>query len=253
MQTNKEYFEAIGVSVPEWNSKRPVTPEEYEAMRMKNVKGVPLTRFDAREMDRLIRKMNQFTELEEPSRERTKFFTECLYPMSDSERQWWYGVQIRWNPKSRLITNPATNATIENTTAVVCMVQLLWWDWLQDGCFKKENNQRAGYAVCAWHVQGAKFAIGSGSLKRLQDAQRELEYIKESGGNISRDELAYLQMNEDDRVEMAAKYLNEVMSKEATERFLEPRMDSRDDQGQGCADRRRGSVRPRGASTECAT
>jgi hypothetical protein len=210
-ETYEDYFKAIGVQPPKGAAGDGSPPTSLEAFMSKNLNGssgVPLTNEFITELYRQLKVETSEVRISVDKKDRAAAFFEDALPIPGGDRRLWFGVQVRLNPNGSLLQNSATAAYLANQTVVICMDQIFRMTWIES----KSQTLPADYYVTGWLSAGGTIGLGSGFTDRLRSAVGELEYKKKTGG-LTENEKKFLELSEEERFELGARYINAVFGK----------------------------------------
>ena len=217
-ETYEEYFRAAGTRFEmekDRTDRPPVKPEEMLNLRLRGSGATPFNMWDLREMERnivdgldLVEYRYDFDRTEKTPAE---YLFESMYPLSDLERKWWLGYQIRWSPNASWVHDPSSSDFFKSTTAVVCQVQMVEAEYLTRENLKSTGAREGGWFHMGWLVQGSRYQLGSGIMKRVMDSRIELNERLRKNESLSVEEQEFLQMDESEIEARSAIYLNEIL------------------------------------------
>jgi hypothetical protein len=216
-ETYEEYFRAAGTRFETDSrvNRPPKTPEELKSLRLQGACSTPFNMWDLREMERNINEDLNLAEyqfdFDQTQKTPAQALFEVMYPLSDLERKWWLGYQIRWSGNASWAVDASLNNFFKSTTAVICQVQMIECEYLESEKLRAAGALDAGYFHIGWLVQGSRYQLGSGIMKRVKDAKTELDLRVSFNETLSVEETEFLQMSEEEIEARSAVYLNEVL------------------------------------------
>ena len=147
---------------------------------------------------------------------RAGMFAEMAMPIANEKDKLWFGVSFRLDPTGPLLSTDEAKLFFEGRNIVVCLDQIYNWTYVEG---KKGAEFQHEYFCMAWLSRGGSLGLGHGFTRRVDELVLELEKAKGLGAKLAPHEDWYLTASEEERHEVGAKYMNDVLRKKREARM----------------------------------